>query len=196
MKDVFSGLLMDAIRFEQWLRFYYMEDGSGSKRDIEGAEAFSARDPEAGQGNAVLCIPADVLQRIADEMPGFAPLAYALNGSVISAGSSRICIFAYLRERFGLGESEFGDSILKSIEDPDFRRALDAFHGYVQYLADNENDENASFFNEWMERFDAWAKEHDIPFINSVSKYRPEMDAFRHPELLGPADGASEQEPA
>ena len=189
MKDGFPALLMDAIRFEQWLRFYFMEDENGSMQDDCGAnEASSFLDLENESEKTMLRIPADVLLRIADKMPDLAALAQALDGSVISAESSRSSIFAFLKKRFGLGDADFGACILQVIEDPDFRRALDAFHGYVQYLANNEKDDGVPFFDEWMTRFDAWAKDNDIPFINSVSRYRPEMDALKHPELLDTAE--------
>ncbi len=194
MKDSFSALLMDSIRFEQWLRFYYMEDEEIAPKDGCGEKAASvfAGEPDSGSERVILRIPQAVMRRIADDMPEFTGLAQTLNDAVISAESSRSRIFAFIRERLQLDEAAFSSRVLQAIEDPDFRRALDAFHGYVQYLADNEKGESAPFFDEWMARFETWARENDIPFINSLSKYRPEMDALKHPELLETAKSAPE----
>ena len=71
----------------------------------------------------------------------------------------------------------FGEDMFALIADPEFRRGLDAFHGWVQEIANGEEDVPAShssgvpLFREWENAFRAWAAKQAIQRVTPITPY-------------------------
>ena len=164
MQD-FATLFLETMRYEHWLRFYFLDDaGSGGGPMQASAEKELSADE-------VLCIPDDIAERSRAEEPQFATLLDTLRGKNVSMERSRDAVFDCLGQLTGLrpGSSEFEKQLTALSGDESFRRQLDGFHGWVQELANNEldlqgnalppdapRDERIPSFTEWNRAFRFW----------------------------------------
>ena len=149
----FADLFLEAMRYEQWLRFYFLEDA-----------------PQAGSLAAVIVLPEDALARTRREEPQFAELREGLLGQEVAMERSRDLMFRYLGGRTGMepGSAAFAEALAALGSDAAFRRRLDLFQGWVQELADGDTEigsagdggENAApSFRAWEAAFRAWAEQ-------------------------------------
>lgn len=141
MTESFADLFLKAMRYEHWLRFYFLED----VRNPDGTPMQSSPERELTVEeslDALLSVPADVSARSHEEEPELAEMLDALQGQKVSMEHSRDVIFDWLGEKTGIrpGTPSFEEHLNTLSSDADFRRALDSFHGWVQELANNELD--------------------------------------------------------
>ena len=163
MTDSFADLFLEAMRYEHWLRFYFMEDAD----DADGPmQASPDREMLVESMDALLVVPAEAAKRSHDEEPALAEILDALQGQKISMEHSRDVIFDWLGEKTGIrpGSAEFEAELNALAGSADFRRRLDCFHGWVQELANNEIDLNGNALppdaprDETIPTFAAWNK--------------------------------------
>ena len=166
MTDSFADLFLEAMRYEHWLRFYFLEDA-----EDEPMQASPEREMRVESLDALLVVPAEFAERSHEEEPALAEILDAMQGQKISMEHSRDIIFDWLGEKTGIrpGTDAFEAELNALAGDADFRRRLDCFHGWVQELANNEldlngnalppgapQDETVPSFAEWNKAFLFW----------------------------------------
>ena len=163
--STFADHFLEAMRYEQWLRFYFLEDA-----------------PQTGSLAAVIVLPEDALARTRREEPQFAELREGLLGQEVAMERSRDLMFRYLGGRTGLvpGSAAFAEAMTSLGDDVAFRRRLDLFQGWVQELADGDTEipgsagddgQNAApSFRAWEAAFRAWAEQQpEVPLPGGAS---------------------------
>lgn len=170
MPESFADLFLKAMRYEHWLRFYFLEDAETP--DDAPMQSSPERELTVGSLDALLIVPAEAAARSRDEEPELAEMLDVLQGQKISMERSRDVIFNWLGEKTGIhpGTAAFEERLSALSSDHDFRRSLDNFHGWVQELANNEldlkgnalppgapRDETIPSFAEWDRAFLFWA---------------------------------------
>lgn len=156
--------LLEAIRYEHWLRFYYMDLPEES-----GADGLTA----------ILRVPAAAAGASRRAEPHLYPLLAALEGREISLDGARDAVFRHVAQAVGVDPADpaFGERLFPLVEDPDFRRGLDAFHGWVQELANGETrvgEEGAKAapsFAAWEAAFRAWEAAEAVRHVTSVGSF-------------------------
>lgn len=171
MKESFADLFLEAMRYEHWLRFYFLEDAEEADNNDSPMQATAERELTVESTDALLVVPADIAARSREEEPALAEILDAMQGQIISMERSRDVIFDWLGEKTGVipGSSDFEACMNALTGNADFRRRLDGFHGWVQELANNEIDLNANAlppgaprdetipsFREWNKAFLYW----------------------------------------
>ncbi|WP_418765492.1 hypothetical protein [Mailhella sp.] len=169
MTESFADLFLKAMRYEHWLRFYFLEDAEDS--DASPMQSSPERELSLESVDAAIAVPADVAARSRREEPDLAEILDAMQGQPISMERSRDVIFHWLGEKAGVlpGSPAFEERMNALAGDADFRRRLDGFHGWVQELANNEidlqanalppgapRDERVPSFQEWNKAFLFW----------------------------------------
>ena len=169
MTESFADLFLKAMRYEHWLRFYFLEDAENP--DDSPMQSSPERELAMESLDALLIVPADAAARSRSEEPELAEMLDALQGQKVSMEHSRDVIFHWLGEKTGVrpGSAEFEEHLNALSSNHDFRRALDNFHGWVQELANNEldlkgnalppgapRDETIPSFAEWDRAFQFW----------------------------------------
>lgn len=165
MNGNFADMFLEAMRYEHWLRFYFLDDAEvPMQASADNELAVEAMD-------AVIAVPADIAARSRAEEPRFASILDALQGQIVSMERSRDAVFHWLGEQTGVlpGTAEFEASMTALSGDMDFRRKMDGFHGWVQELANNAidlkgnalppgapSDERIPDFTEWDKAFQFW----------------------------------------
>lgn len=165
-KPTLSDTLLEAIRYEHWLRFHFLDvpEGVDEKGDILAA---------------VLRVPASAEETSRRDEPHLVSLLEDLQGRDISMESAREAVFRHVALSVGADPKEpaFGERLFHLVSDPDFRRGLDAFHGWVQELAngevraDGEGSEEAPPFAAWQAAFRAWEEEKAVRHVTSIGVY-------------------------
>lgn len=170
MTESFADLFLEAMRYEHWLRFYFLEDVEDDRNDAP-MQASPDRELSIESMDALLIVPADIVERSRTEEPALAEILDAMQGQIVSMERSRDIIFDWLGEKTGIqpGSTEFETQINDLAGNTEFRRRLDGFHGWVQELANNEldlqgnalppgapRDERIPSFAEWNKAFLFW----------------------------------------
>lgn len=166
-KPTLPDALLEAVRYEHWLRFHFLDvpEGVDESGDILAA---------------VLRVPASVAEASRRAEPHLAPLLEDLQGRDISMEGSREAVFRHVARTAGADPADpaFGERLFQLVSDPDFRRELDAFHGWVQELANGEarpgeegGEESAPSFAAWQAAFRAWEAERAVRHVTSIGVY-------------------------
>lgn len=163
--------LLEAIRYEHWLRFYYMDrpEGADQEADPDGLAA-------------ILRVPAAVAEASRRAEPHLFPLLKELEGREVSLDGTRDAVFRHVALDAGADPADpaFGERLFHLVGDPDFRRGLDAFHGWVQELANGEtrleedeaaDEETVPSFAEWEAAFRTWEAEKAVRHVTSISPF-------------------------
>ena len=165
MNGNFADMFLEAMRYEHWLRFYFLADAEVPMQASADSElAVESMD-------AVIAVPADIAARSRTEEPRFVSILDALQGQIVSMERSRDAVFHWLGEQAGVlpGTAEFEACMAALSGDMEFRRKMDGFHGWVQELANNAidlkgnalppgapSDERIPDFTEWDKAFQFW----------------------------------------
>ena len=170
MTESFADLFLKAMRYEHWLRFYFLEDAEGPDGGAP-MQASPERELAVESMDAILAVPAGTAALSREEEPALAAILDAMQGRLVSMELSRDVIFSWLGEKTGVrpGSAEFEANMSALAGDASFRRRLDCFHGWVQALANNEidlqgnalppdapKDESIPSFAEWEKAFLFW----------------------------------------
>lgn len=169
-KPTLSDTLLEAIRYEHWLRFYFVDAPEGVD---EGEDPLTA----------MLRVPASAAGASRWAEPHLFPLLEGLQGRILSMEGSRDAVFRHVALTVGADPADpaFGERLFQLVSDPDFRRGLDAFHGWVQELANGEvtagEEESPPPFALWQAAFRAWEAEKAVRHVTSIGAYEGKKDA-------------------
>ena len=160
--------LLEAIRYEHWLRFYFLDVPEES-------------DENTGIDNltAVLRVPASACEASRRAEPHLFSLLEELQGRDISLNGARDAVFRHVALIAGADPADpaFGERLFQLVSDPDFRRGLDAFHAWVQDLANGEtrmreeNEEGAPPFAAWEAAVRTWEAEKAVRHGTSIGSF-------------------------
>lgn len=116
---------------------------------------------------------------VAPAEPHLFSLLEELQGRDISLNGARDAVFRHVALIAGADPADpaFGERLFQLVSDPDFRRGLDAFHAWVQDLANGEtrmreeNEEGAPSFAAWEAAFRTWEAEKAVRHVTSISSF-------------------------
>lgn len=135
-------LILKAVMFENWLRFYFLVEENGENEND---------DPKLR-----LELPKKSLEQIELRYPDLLPLAESLNGKLVDFESSRNAILAFVLDHLdgsklkrGMAQTVFSSSA--------FQIRMQMFHTWVQ-LHEDQLDERFLDFATWQKLFEEWAK--------------------------------------
>ena len=122
--DAFADLFLEAMHYEHWLRFYFLEDVEEPEHGP--MQSSPERELTVESMDARLALPAEAAARSRAEEPEFAGILDALQGNIISMERSRDVIFHWLGEKTGVipGSAEFEARMSALAGDAAFRRRL------------------------------------------------------------------------
>lgn len=131
--------ILDAIMFENWIRFYFMEEESGDALRIK--------------------IPGERLELIKNLYPGLYPLAETLNNLPVEFETSRNAVINLLMNNREEAASAVND-IQNIFSSRDFQIQLQLFHTWLQtHTALLE--QKFTDFGEWRDIFNEWSNSSD-----------------------------------
>ena len=124
MKGAMSTLL-NAVIFEQWLRFSWIEEDE--------------------EGDFCIQIPAETVSELVEDYPEYEGLIAQLNGTIVDADMACSAVLGYAR-------SSLGEQSLAVLEHNEFQNMVGRFH---QWLNDNVEalDQDPKNFDQWCELF-------------------------------------------
>ena len=127
MKGAMSTLL-NAVIFEQWLRFSWIEEDE--------------------EGDFCIQIPAETVSELVEDYPEYEGLIAQLNGTIVDADMACSAVLGYAR-------SSLGEQSLAVLEHNEFQNMVGRFH---QWLNDNVEalDQDPKNFDQWCELFLAY----------------------------------------
>ncbi len=159
MNNKAISLLLDAIFFEHWARYYCFQE-------IENTD------------DAKIVIPTPLLEKTQKQVPHLVNLMQTLQNSLICLDDVRTKLFHFVATELNLNEKEFTDTINQISVNSNFNRQLNVFYSFVQEQADKDaeiedslNDEefkqyrqelNIPSFLDWIENFHNWAKQNNF----------------------------------
>lgn len=126
MKGAMSALL-NAVIFEQWLRFSWIEEDE--------------------EGDFCIQIPAETVSELVEDYPDYEILIAQLNGTIVDADMACSAVLGYAR-------AALGEQSLAVLENHAFQNMVGRFH---QWLNDNVEtlDQEPKNFDQWCELFHA-----------------------------------------
>ena len=130
MKGAMSTLL-NAVIFEQWLRFSWIED--------------LPQFPQKGVLHFCFQFPAETGSELVEDYPEYEGLIAQLNGTIVDADMACSAVLGYAR-------SSLGEQSLAVLEHNEFQNMVGRFH---QWLNDNVEalDQDPKNFDQWCELF-------------------------------------------
>ncbi len=126
--------LLEIISFEQWLRFYFIDEDSEKE---------------------IFAIPAAILGRIDSFWPQLYPLAQALNGREVSFAVSQSAVCKLILERHGASDATELEDLLQSRE---LTKTLESFNAWLAREA-KDLEKVAPDFADWQARFRQWQEQ-------------------------------------
>lgn len=169
-----SHALLESIRYEHWLRFYFMAG-------TDDVEEIKAESPDNWDLTAKLEVPAAHAEASRLAEPYLYPLLQVLQGGEVSLESSRDAVFRHAACVAGenFDDPGFGAVLFQLVSNPDFRRGLDAFHGWVQELANGDVTPNFGpscgancipTFAQWQAAFKEW-EQQESRHVTTISPF-------------------------
>lgn len=140
---------LEAVMFESWLRFYFIEElpaaGDAGEKAPEapaGAERLAIRVPEKG------------MARIAELYPNLLPLAESMNGHEVDFETSRRAVCTFVLGHLD-GKTMPRDMATVVFESATFQTELQLFHTWLQ-LHEAQLDQGFQEFGAWRGLFAQW----------------------------------------
>jgi hypothetical protein len=185
MPNSFAEAFLLAMRYEHWLRFYFLADDS-STTDTTPMQSSPQKELAVGNADARIIVSQEKREISYKEEPYLFPILEAMTKYPVSMEHSRDIIFAWLGSTTGIqpGSSEFEAQMNAMTGDENFRRCMDGFHGWVQELANNELDLQGNAlppdapqsdviptFAEWDKAFQFWFSLQHPFALNAIPKH-------------------------
>lgn len=152
-------LLLDAIFFEHWARYFCFEEAEDHV-------------------NASIEIPEIIYNECKNQVPHLIPLLEKIQHSPIVLNDVKSAIFSFVQSTLQLSDEDFAAFMHNMSLDPSFNNKLNVFYGFVQDEADNDSKIEDSMSDEeykayrkqkeiplyltWIEQFHTWAKENNF----------------------------------
>lgn len=139
---------LDAVMFESWLRFYFIEElplpapDDKSQADAPQEERLAIAVPEKG------------MARIAELYPGLLPLAESMNGQEVDFETSRRAVCTFVLERLD-GKTMPRDMAAVVFASAAFQIQLQLFHTWLQ-MHEDQLDQGFQEFGAWQKLFAQW----------------------------------------
>jgi hypothetical protein len=138
--------ILRIMMFEQWVRFYFLEDR---------------------EGTLYVNVPEEARERIQEKQPDLLPLAEMMDGDDVTYEKCQATVCAFASSRLD-GQKFAPDILPKAFDSKDFKVDLYMFQlwnrGHEKYL-----DERFHDFEEWEEMFSEWSK------LEEVQQYREKL---------------------
>lgn len=168
-----------AIRYEHWLRYHFFDfdaENAGAEAKVENRHQV-----------ATMRVPEEWVRASAMGEPDLFPLLEQLQNKRITLEDSRAALFEHVAAAQGrsMEEDNFGQMLFNLIADPDFRRKLDAFHAWVQEVAEAEdlaeiaaeqNAQSPNFtpvsFAQWEANHAQWVAEKAVMKVTQIPQYK------------------------
>lgn len=141
---------LEAVMFESWLRFYFIEELPAKDK---GAEDKGADAPEAGERLAIK-VPEKGMARIAELYPNLLPLAESMNGHEVDFETSRRAVCTFVLSHLD-GKTMPQDMAPVVFGSASFQIALQLFHTWLQ-LHEAQLDQGFQEFGAWRTLFAQW----------------------------------------
>ena len=160
MKDEdFCALLLHALRYEHWLRFYFAEDPEGQETDALADNEVSM------DGPAELRVPEAWLAVTRERDGGLVSILDELQHHLLTMSASRDAVFRCVAALSSSDPADpaYSDRFVSTVQTNAFLYGLNAFHGWVQELADKSEAEPAAYldgvplFADWEQAFHIWS---------------------------------------
>lgn len=136
---------LEAVMFENWLRFYFIEElppEPGAADGGEAGERLCIRVPEKG------------MARIAELYPNLLPLAEGMNGHEVDFETSRRAVCTFVLEQLD-GKTMPRDMAAVVFGSATFQIQLQLFHAWLQ-MHEDQLDRAFQEFGAWRALFDQW----------------------------------------
>ncbi|MDR1777459.1 MAG: hypothetical protein LBR31_06485 [Desulfovibrio sp.] len=140
--------VLEAVMFENWLRFYFIAETPDVSADGDGASALRIAVPDKG------------MARIKEGYSLLSPMAEAMNGSEANFENSRRAVCTFVLERLD-GKTMPRDTARLVLESATFQARLQLFNIWVQAHEDRL-DEQFLEFSAWRSLFADWLQQDDV----------------------------------
>lgn len=140
---------LEAVMFESWLRFYFIEE---LPADAEGKKPADA-DAEAEERLAI-SVPEKGMARIKELYPNLLPLAESMNGHEVDFETSRRAVCTFVLGHLD-GKTMPRDMAAVVFASATFQVELQLFHTWLQ-LHEAQLDEGFQEFGAWRNLFAQW----------------------------------------
>ena len=134
--------ILEAVMFENWLRFYFIVEKSPPIAD-------------AGEDRALfLAVPEKGMERIRKDYPHLLPIVAAMNGQELSFTISRQAVCKFVVEHLD-GKTMPRNAAAIVLDSQAFQTQMQLFHAWVQ-LHEQQLEENFLSFEDWRRIFLQW----------------------------------------
>ena len=138
---------IEIFQFDQWLRFYFVE--------------------EKGEDNLWITIPDDVMAQVKEDYPALHRLADLVNGAKTDYTRAQENVCAYVAAR--LDGQKYEATVLPQVFDnATFKIEMYIFNVWLK-MHEKHLDEKYMTFNEWMEMWEGWNS------MDEVKEYRAKL---------------------
>ncbi|MBD5538853.1 MAG: hypothetical protein HDQ94_02500 [Desulfovibrio sp.] len=141
---------LEAVMFESWLRFYFIEEVPPEAAKAEGAPT-EATD---GAERLVIRVPEKGMARIGELYPNLLPLAEGMNGHEVDFETSRRAVCTFVLGHLD-GKTMPRDMAAVVFGSAAFQIGLQLFHTWLQ-LHEAQLDEGFQEFGAWRTLFAQW----------------------------------------
>ena len=140
---------LEAVMFESWLRFYFIEELPPEATKAEG-EAEAADSAE----RLVIRVPEKGMARIAELYPHLLPLAESMNGHEVDFETSRRAVCTFVLGHLD-GKTMPRDMAAVVFGSATFQIRLQLFHTWLQ-MHEDQLDQGFQEFGAWRTLFAQW----------------------------------------
>lgn len=155
--------VLEAVMFENWLRFYFITEQLDAPKDENGEEPLYIAIPDQG------------MKRIVELYPHLAPLAGSLQGKQVTFEESQRAICTYLAENVE-GKTVTTQMANLVLNSQSFATELQLFNTWVQAHED-QLDETFSEFGTWRALFAEWRNSEQVSEWVKGLRERPAVSA-------------------
>ena len=134
------SILLEAVMFENWLRFYFIAERPSDNGEDEPA--------------LLISVPDKGMKRIAEQASHLLPLAQAMNGREVTFEISRRAVCEYVLHHVE-GKRLPTNQAAIVFESALFQVELQLFNTWVQ-IHEDQLDEHFLEFGTWRDLFDEW----------------------------------------
>ncbi|MBQ7607660.1 MAG: hypothetical protein IJU76_06780 [Desulfovibrionaceae bacterium] len=134
--------MINVVMFENWLRFYFIE------------EMWDEKDGPDADPHIFLIVPEKAMKKIEEEYPLFLPIAEFMNAKELSFDLSQQAICTYIVENIDGKEIE-QDTAASIMDSMAFQVQLQLFNTWVQ-LHEDQFEKGFTPFADWQSLFSEW----------------------------------------
>ena len=141
---------LEAVMFESWLRFYFIEEVPPEAARADGNAPQAAGDEE----RLVIRVPEKGMARIKELYPNLLPLAEGMNGHEVDFETSRRAVCTFVLAHLD-GKTMPRDMAAVVFGSSTFQILLQLFHTWLQ-IHEDQLDQGFQEFGAWRKLFAQW----------------------------------------